>query len=125
MLTYFIKGTPIPHPIILFYVYKYLHMYPLRCQTLTVLGCTRYYLHYVILPALHYLRLVMDEIHWEDRLDPGNHTPHFPFLFTGMVDTFPMRVQQPAESEIRRRLYNPKYKFCIFKGQLGIDFLGM
>ncbi len=106
-------------------VYKYLHLYLMRDQCKLILGCNRFYLHYVVLPALHYLRLVINEVHWDDRLYHGNHTPHFPFLFTGCVDTFPMYVQQPINSELRKALYNPKYGGCVYKGQLGIDFLGM
>ncbi len=124
-LTSYYLGTPVPDPLILYLIYKYLHLYPGRNQVKTVLGCTRFHLQYVILPALHYLCLVMDEIHWNDRLDPRNHTPHFPFLFTGIVDTFPIRVKQPVNKELRESLYNPKYGACVYKCQLGIDFLGM
>lgn len=67
----------------------------------------------------------MDEIFWDDRLDSRNHAPHFPFLFTGIVDTFPIQVLHPQNKELRHQLYNPKYGTCVYKGQLGIDFLGM
>ena len=103
----------------------YMHMYPRRYQTKNVLGCDVYFFHYVVLPALHYLALVMDEIYWDDRLDPYNHVIPFPFLVTGMVDTFPVRVLQPTNSEIRKRLYNPKYGACVYKVQLAIDFRGI
>ncbi len=100
-------------------------MFPRRSQVKRVLGCTRYELQYTVLPALHFLALVMDEIYWDDRLDPRNHSPHFPYLFTGMVDTFPMHVLNPSCKEVRNALLNPKYGGCVFKGQLAIDFLGM
>lgn len=99
-------------------------MYPNRYQSKSVLGCSRDYLQRTILPGLYYLADVIDEIYWEDRLDPRNHAPHFPFLFTGIVDTFPMRVCCPTDGELAKSLYNPKYKHYVYKGQLGIDFLG-
>eukprot|EP00026_Physarum_polycephalum_P011249 Phypoly_transcript_11456.p1 GENE.Phypoly_transcript_11456~~Phypoly_transcript_11456.p1 ORF type:complete len:177 (+),score=4.07 Phypoly_transcript_11456:606-1136(+) len=37
---------------------------------------------------------------------------------------FPLRVQVPVDRELARALYNPKYKHCVYKCQLGIDFLG-
>lgn len=66
----------------------------------------------------------MNEINWNDRLSPYNHSPHFPHLFTGVVDTFPLRVLCPQHKALRGALYNPKYKQCVYKAQLGIDFLG-
>ena len=77
-----------------------------------------------VFPALCYLAKVINEIFWEDRLSPYNHTPHFPFWFTGIVDTFPLHVLQPHNSTLRRALFNPKYGGCVYKGQLGINFLG-
>lgn len=67
----------------------------------------------------------MDEIFWDDHLDPRNHAPHFPYFFTGMVDTFFMKVLHLENSALHWQLFNPKYGTCIYKGQLGIDFLGM
>jgi hypothetical protein len=117
--------TPIPHPRILVQVYAYLHMYPRQRQVKAVLGCSRKHLQRKILPALHYLAKSMHEIFWDDRLDLNNHAPHFPYLFVGMVDTFPLRVLQPVHRPLARALYNPKYGGCIYKGQLAIDFLGI
>jgi hypothetical protein len=78
----------------------------------------------------------LNEIHWSDRLHPWNHVPHFPILVTGllseftfllskgMVDTFPVHVLQPLDPTLASLLFNPKYGCCVYKFQLGCDFLG-
>lgn len=52
------------------------------------LGITDYQYHYHVKPDLHY---------------------YFPSHFTGMVDTFPVRVSQPEDSALSSALFNPKY----------------
>jgi hypothetical protein len=123
-----------------------MHMYPNRSQSKSALGCSRYSLNYFVIPAINYLEHVMDEIHWDDRLSPYNHTPHFPLWFVGAVDTFPLRVLTPISSHLRKALFNPKYGqvclythsrtllshhscvftliYSVYKAQVGINFLG-
>jgi len=84
-------------------------MYPNRSQSKSALGCTHHWLNYKVIPAISYLARVMKEIHWENRLSPYNHTPHFPLWFVGAVDTFLLRVLQPVSTRLRKALYNPKY----------------
>jgi hypothetical protein len=80
--------------------------------------------HDKIIPTIHNLALVYDEVYWDDRLDLYNHTPHFAKHVTGVVDTVPIYVQQPQNSFLSKALYNPKYASTIYKIQLGFDFLG-
>lgn len=68
--------------------------------------------------------LSLDEIFWEDRLNPYNHTPDFPFYVTGIVDTVPFTVLQPIDPTLNHAIYNPKYGHTVYKAQVGIDFLG-
>ena len=79
-------------------------MYPNRSQSKSSLECTCHWLNYKIIPAISYLAQVMNEIHWEDRLSPYNHTPHFPLWFVGAVDTFPLRVLQPDSSCLQKAM---------------------
>ena len=67
---------------------------------------------------------ISDEIQWNDRLHPGNHTPHFPFNVTGAVDTFPVFVGIPKNRNKAKMLWHGKYWTCAFKFQLVIDLLG-
>lgn len=120
----FLIGTEIPDPKLLYQVYCYLHIYSNRDHCKATVGCHREALQNKVLPALHYLASVMNEIHWDARLSPNNHSPHFPVLFTGIVDTFPIRVLKPVNSTLRKALFNPKYDDCVYKVQLGINFLG-
>ncbi len=115
-----------PHlrkPHYFFNAYKYLHRYPSR-NDLDVLGCSRATLHDKILPVIYQLADSVNEIFWDDRLDPYNHIPFFSANVTGAVDTVPIYVQQPQNSTLRHMLYNPKYAGTVYKMQIGIDFLG-
>lgn len=100
-----------------------MHRYP-RGRDVDVLGISTSKLYGKILPTLHHLALVYDEVYWDDRLDLYNHTTHFPRNITGVVDTMPVYVQQPKHTMLSRLLYNPKYAGCVYKIQLGFDFLG-
>ena len=103
---------------------KYIHLYPRRNQCSSVLGISSSKLHSKVLPTLHILAQCLDEIHWEDRLDPFNHTPDFPLYVTGIVDTVPVYVLAPQDSTLNHWLYNPKYGGTIYKAQIGTDFMG-
>lgn len=76
------------------------------------------------MPTLHHLAHTIDEIHWEDRLNPYNHTPDFPYYVTGIVDTVPVTVLQSVDHTLHHALNNPKYGHTVYKAQLSIDFLG-
>lgn len=105
-------------------VYKYMHIYSPKRQLGQTLQFSNYAYHFHVKPDLHFLSTTMNEIHWEDRLSPFNHGEYFPAFVTGMVDTFPVYVSQPEDGLLARSLYNPKYGGCIYKFQLGCDFLG-
>ena len=67
---------------------------------------------------------VMDEIVYQDRLDPYNHYPPWREYITGIVDTLPIFVSEPAHFPAAKLLYQPKYKRHCYKMQLGITFAG-
>lgn len=102
----------------------YIHLYPTRRQSSIVLGCSASTLQETVLPHLITLANMINEIRWDDRLNPFNHTPDFPYLFTGMVDTFPIEVEKPEHRELRRALFTNKYGTTVYKVQLGVSFLG-
>jgi len=53
-----------------------------------------------------------------------NHCHYFPYYVTGIVDTFPVYVEMPENTDARLCLYNGKYKYCIYKFMMGMDLLG-
>lgn len=110
-------------PWYLFLAYKYIHQYPPR-QNAGALRISSTTLQNKVIPTLHYLAGAINEIYWEDRLDPYNHTPDFPLYATGIVDTVPIYVLAPQNKVLNQSLYNPKYGGTIYKAQIGIDFLG-
>lgn len=92
--------------------------------------------HEVIKMALA-LALAMNEIHYEDRLDPMNHHPFFPVGFTAIIDTFPVYVAAPSDWRLNGLLFQPKcaalpsqltdcvrprYKAHVYKVQIAISF---
>src|SRR5271163_4771659 len=83
MYTYIITGELLPReyrkPIYIYKAYKYVHMYPSRSESGPTLQTSSTTLQDKVLPALHHLSHNLNEIHWEDRLNPYNHTPDFPF----------------------------------------------
>ena len=60
----------------------------------------------------------------EGRLDPYNHYPPWREYITGIVDTLPIFVSEPAHFPAAKLLYQPKYKRHCYKMQLGITFAG-
>lgn len=119
----FLLPLPLRKPQYLFLAYKYIHQYPAR-ENESVLGISSTTLHNKVLPTLHTLATGINEIHWEDRLDPYNHTPDFPYYVTGIVDTVPIVVLEPEDALLRHWLFNPKYGAPVYKAQIAIDFLG-
>lgn len=43
---------------------------------------------------------------------------------TGLVDVFPVYVNHPSRYSLAKLLFQPKYKRCVWKIQLGVNFLG-
>lgn len=105
-------------------MYKYIHRYPSYNDTRDVLSCCKETLNSKVMPLLHQMAEVVNEIHWDDRLNEFNHIPFYPSNITGIVDTLPIYVQQPVNSILSHMLYQPKYKNHVYKMQLGVDFLG-
>jgi len=62
---------------------------------------------------------------WENRLKSNNHSIFFPERqVTGIIDCAPIRLVTPGKSDARRKLYQPKYKFAVYKIQVIISFTG-
>ena len=72
----------------------------------------------------HALANIISEIDYDRRLDLYNHAPLFKYYVTALVDTLPIYVPHPSSFAMRKLLYQPKYKACVFKMQLGVNFLG-
>jgi len=105
--------------------FVYIHIYPRIRQTRMIFQRCPQYIPRRILPALELMAKTFDEIHWDERLNPYNHTPHYPHFVNSIVDTFPIYVSQPTCSSFARTLYNKKYGSCIWKVLMAISFLGM
>jgi len=104
-------------------VYIFIHMYTRHRQAPLIFGRSKKYLP-ILLKAMTKMANTYDEIHWEHRLNPWNHSIHFPFHVNSIVDTFPVPVSQPVDSQLLRLLCNPKYGGCVYKVMICIDFLG-
>eukprot|EP00657_Telonema_sp_P-1_P012207 TRINITY_DN8657_c0_g1_i1.p1 TRINITY_DN8657_c0_g1~~TRINITY_DN8657_c0_g1_i1.p1 ORF type:complete len:248 (+),score=36.79 TRINITY_DN8657_c0_g1_i1:123-866(+) len=113
---------------------RWIHMYPTWEQSPVVLwtpklvqsqgcGIGKETLRDQVLAYAIALGLAMDEVHWDDRLDPYNHTEFLPTLFTFMLDTAPLRICEPVGSE-NHLTFQPKYKFSCFKIQIGMTLTG-
>ena len=63
-------------------------------------------------------------ISWNRRLLPDNHHRLFPYFVTGIVDGFPVQVQQPKCKRAFRLLNQGKYKFTCLKGEMIISLTG-
>lgn len=110
--------------LIFFRVYTYIHLYPCKRWSPRFLECSDWYLQHKLKPLMKYMHHNLQEIHWDDRLNEYNHTPHFPKYITGCVDTFPIRLEKPTNYRARKLLYNPKYGTTIVKVEMIVDFLG-
>jgi len=102
----------------------YIHVYPRVRQSRTIFQRSPRYISRRILPALEIMAQTFDEIHWDERLNPYNHAPHFLLFVNSIVDSFPIYVSQPTNPAFARVLYNPKYGACIWKVLIVISLLG-
>jgi hypothetical protein len=112
-----------------YFMWRYLHMYPTNEQVPVVLwtremilqkgkGITSYTLQNNVLHYLASLALVIDEVHWENRLSEWNHVELLPTRFTTIVDTFPVFVSESLDKKISKLTYQPKYEQNVFKIQV-------
>jgi hypothetical protein len=104
-------------------VYIFIHMYDRYRQAPITFGKSKKYI-IKLLKAMTLMANTFNEIHWEHRLNPWNHTTHFPFYVNSIVDTLPIPVSQPKDFQVAKLLYNPKYGRCVYKVLICIDFLG-
>lgn len=118
-----------------YFVFRYLHFYPTWEQAATVLwtpdlvaqkgcGISARTLHNNVLTYLAALALVIDEVRWEDRLDPYNHVQLLPTRFTCIVDTGPVFVAESMDGSTASLTFQPKYKENCFKMQVVISLTG-
>jgi hypothetical protein len=109
-------------------VNRWLHLYPTWNQDPVVLwtveqvsqkgcGIGRETLRIQVLSYLIILALAVDEIHWDDRLDPCNHTHEMPTRFTFQLDTAPLLTNEPV-GKVSSMTFQPKYKANVFKVQV-------
>ena len=119
-----LPSSPIANKGVLLQGLKFIHRYPRWRQVDYDLKTSSWSLSHHVIPGLHWLGSTLNEIHWHERLNPYNHSVHFPCYVTGLVDTTPVYVQTPTDSQMRKLLYNPKYGRTVYKLQIGIDFLG-
>ena len=78
-----------------------------------------------VFPIAEALANILDEVDYARRLDPYNHgLPPFDKSFTILVDTLPIYIPAPHDWYLSTLFYQPKYKACVVKMQLGINFKG-
>ncbi len=62
---------------------------------------------------------------WTDRNNAANVLPHlFPDTVIGNIDTFPIYVSRPTDSQYQSQLYNGKYSSHVLKVQAVVDHSG-
>ncbi len=64
-------------------IYRYIHLYPTYRQAPIFYDFGKSQFHRNVIEELPGLASCLDEINWDDRLDPWNHSPQFPKFFTG------------------------------------------
>ena len=75
-------------------------------------------------PRLLILGMLIDEIHWSDRLSPFNHTVHFPGGAVGLLDSLPLVISTPSDWRAASKYFQGKYNNYVLKVQIIIDFNG-
>ena len=103
---------------------RWIHLAPSTRQMDHELGCSDTTFRKQCHPLLAHLVLVLDEVHWEDRLDLYNHTEDFPLYVTSIVDTCFVRVGEPVHLLFRHVLNQGKYRACGLKLELTCNFKG-
>ena len=112
-------------------VFVYIHKCPVlswvesfKSADGTYRACTRcMQLH--VWPTAAALAALIDEIDYTWRLDPHNHAlPPFDRAVTGIVDTLPIYIPSPHNWYLSTLFFQPKYKACVLKMQLGISLMG-
>ena len=58
-----------------------------------------------VIPLTLRLAVVISEIQWNAWLNPYNHHTLFPTIFTGILDTFPIRVSCAFSSRVQYLFY--------------------
>ena len=64
---------------------------------------------------------IVDDVRFADRLRPFNHSQHYPYYVTGMIDTFPVACLAGDTGDAS---YQPKYSKHVKKMQVVIDWQG-
>ena len=75
-------------------------------------------------PIADVVAATINYISWDRCLAFNNHHRLFPYFVTGIVDGFPVRVQQPVDKRAFRLLNQGKYKFTCLKGEMIISLTG-
>ena len=61
--------------------------------------------------TLEFFNEVIDELHWDERLNEWNHSPLHPYLVTAIGDTYPL---ESHGGQLKDVLYQPKYEEDVF-----------
>ncbi len=78
----------------------------------------------LVMPLARNWNAAIDHIRWDDRLDPMNHHPYFPFDTTVIWDTTCFRVQKSRDWTFARNNCNGHHDFPCYLVLIGITFLG-
>jgi hypothetical protein len=62
----------------MYQIYSFIHLYPRRRQCKRALDLCSFSFQNNLLPIMFNFAENLNEVHWEDRLSPWNHTPLFP-----------------------------------------------
>mmetsp|Transcript_52285 Transcript_52285/g.119278 ORF Transcript_52285/g.119278 Transcript_52285/m.119278 type:complete len:325 (-) Transcript_52285:538-1512(-) len=115
----------------LFYIFlMYIHSYPAkdRCvdvlRTKRVAGVPYDTFFRTVMPLARNWNQGISHIRWNDRLDPMNHHPFFPYDTTVIWDTTCFRVQKSRDWTFARNTVNGHYDFPCYLVLIGITFLG-
>ena len=68
-----------------------------------------------------YLKGVVAEIGWAERLSESNNVPHFLYFVTHYMDSMPIASIGAFFCDV---LFNPKYAGCVYKVSVAIDSFG-
>jgi hypothetical protein len=110
-------------------IFVFIDKHPLQKDFTAVLringeadGATPYWYNSKCLPVARKLSVVLHEIHFEDRLDPFNHSRYFSERITHILDALPIRLCSSSLSLLNNLTWNPKYGGPVLKLTIGCTF---
>ena len=110
------------------HVFMFIHFAPTEFQMPLLFGYSSSYFNKNTRHLLKAVGEVINEIDFNDRLDPMNHPADVPWMWDfhmGTADTFPIFARCPSDPVRRGFLIQPKYKAPVWKCHLVRNFLGI